>query len=307
MSVLPQWARWGGQPVQLEILDTHTFRLIFSKSYGLFIPRMIGWRWHQLMLPKHYLKRFHRDYTPLSQMRPIMERYGYSETDWGRFYLTMGGVGTAAGGFVPGRYPNIGEYPTLDPWLHVAQPNPGDYILERNPYYYKIDPAGNQLPYMDGLVRTFVSDLQIQNLKILGNETDLQFQFIRLSDFPLFKRNEAKSSYWVMPLPAWQDYMLIFPINLLTNDPAIQYILSDVRFRQALSLALNRNEIKEALFLGFGREAHWRRCREVRGMKRGSIPPLRTMIRTGPISCWMKWVWPGMRNIDTVCGRMESP
>ena len=97
--------------------------------------------------------------------------------------------------------------------------------------------------------------MQIQNLKILGNETDLQFQFIRLSDFPLFKRNEAKSSYWVMPLPAWQDYMLIFPINLLTNDPAIQYILSDVRFRQALSLALNRNEIKEALFLGFGREA----------------------------------------------------
>jgi len=255
MSVLPQWARWGGQPVQLEILDTHTFRLIFSKSYGLFIPRMIGWRWHQLMLPKHYLKRFHRDYTPLSQMRPIMERYGYSETDWGRFYLTMGGVGTAAGGFVPGRYPNIGEYPTLDPWLHVAQPNPGDYILERNPYYYKIDPAGNQLPYMDGLVRTFVSDLQIQNLKILGNETDLQFQFIRLSDFPLFKRNEAKSSYWIMPLPAWQDYMLIFPINLLTNDPAIQYILSDVRFRQALSLALNRNEIKESIFLGFGREA----------------------------------------------------
>jgi peptide/nickel transport system substrate-binding protein len=167
----------------------------------------------------------------------------------------MGGVGTAAGGFVPGRIPNISDYPTLDPWLHVNQPNPGDYILERNPYFYKIDPEGQQLPYMDGLQRTFVSDLQVQNLKILAGETDLQFQFVRLSDFPLFKRNEIKSTCWVVPLPAWQDYMLIFPLNLRPNDPELRPIMADIRFRRALSLALNRHEIKESLFLGFGRPA----------------------------------------------------
>lgn len=253
--ILPEWARWGGTPVLLDVVGTHTFRLTFGKPYGLFISQMIGWRWHQLMLPAHYLKQFHRDYTPLEELLPQMARYGYAESDWGRFYLTIGGVGQAAGGFVPGRIPNIRDYPTLDPWLHIEQPNPGDYVLERNPYFYKIDPEGRQLPYMDGLRRTFVSDLQVQNLKILASETDLQFQFVRLSDFPLFKRNELKSAYWVIPLPAWQDYMLIFPLNLRPNDPVLRPIMADIRFRQALSLALNREEIKEALFLGFGRPA----------------------------------------------------
>lgn len=255
VPILPQWARWGGKPVQLNILDSHTFELKFAKSYGLFLPQMIGWRWHELMLPAHYLKRFHKDHTPIAELQPLMDRYGYTESDWGRFYLTMGGVGQAAGGFVPGKIPDIGSFPTLDPWLHVSQPNPGDYVLERNPYYYKIDPEGQQLPYLDGLRRTFVSDLQVQNLKILSGETDLQFQFVRLSDFPLFKRNEARSNYWVVPLPAWQDYMLIFPLNLRPDDPVLRPIMADVRFRRALSLALNREEIREALFLGFGRPA----------------------------------------------------
>lgn len=253
--VLPEWARWGDTPVTLDILDDQTFRLTFGKSYGLFIRQMVGWRWHQLMLPAHYLKQFHKAYTPMADLLPQMTRYGYADADWGRFYLTMGGTGQAAGGFVPGRIPDIKNYPTLDPWLHVEQPNPGDYILERNPYYYKIDPEGRQLPYMDGLRRTFVSDLQVQNLKILAGETDLQFQFVRLSDFPLFKRNEIKSTYWVVPLAAWQDYMLIFPLNLIPSDPVLRPIMSDIRFRKALSLALNRHEIKEALFLGFGRPA----------------------------------------------------
>jgi len=254
--VLPRWAKWGNKPLKLDVIDERTFRLTFARSYGLFVRLLATLRWGTLILPKHYLMQFHRDFTPIERMAPLMKQFGYGPEDWGRFYLSIGGgLCSGSGSFVPERMPPGGGFPTLDPWVHVRQPNPGDYILERNPYFYKIDPEGNQLPYIDELSRTFVSDIQIQNLKILSGETDLQFQFIRLSDLPLFKRGEKRGGYRTMLLPAWQDYMLIYPLNIHTADPVIRPILGDVRFRRALSMALNRKEIKEAMFLGMGRPA----------------------------------------------------
>ena len=258
-SPLPLWARWGGKPLKLEVLDDHTFRLTFAQSYGLFLRELATMRWGQMILPKHFLRRYHIRYTSPAKLAPLMQRYSYNSedaNDWGRFYLKMGGgIQNGSGGFVPERMPPGETIPTLDPWVHVRQPNPGDYILERNPFFYKVDAKGNQLPYIDELARTFVSNIQIQNLKILSGETDLQFQFIRLDDFPLFKRGEKRGNYRVVLLPAWQDYMLIYPLNPKPKDPVMQPVLSDVRFRRALSLALNRAEIREAMFLGMGRVA----------------------------------------------------
>jgi peptide/nickel transport system substrate-binding protein len=254
-AIPPQWARWGGELVKLDVIDRYSFRLTFAEAYGLFPQYLTSRRWSFLMLPKHYLKRYHKRYTPVEQMLPLMKRYGFKAQDWGRFYLSIGGNGLGSGASVPEKFPPDGKHPTLDPWVHVRQPNPGDYILERNPYYYKVDPKGQQLPYIDKLSRHFVSDIQIQNLKILSGETDVQFQFIRLSDVPLFRRGERGGNYYVMLLPAWQDYMLIYPINCATSDPVVRKVLGDARFRRALSLGLNRAEIREAMFLGMGHPA----------------------------------------------------
>ena len=146
------------------------------------------------------------------------------------------------------------SYPTLDPWLHVHQPNPGDFVLQRNPYYYKIDPAGRQLPYIDRLNKIRVQNAQVVILKIIAGETDFQ-QDLPLGELPLLKRNEENGNYHTAMLPDPQDYRLIFPINLSPADPVLKEIVQDVRFRQALSLALNRHEIRDVLLLGLGRTA----------------------------------------------------
>jgi len=252
IPALPQHWRWGGKPVKLEVLGPRTFRLEFAASYGAFLERMTNMNWSRMMLPRHYLKRFHRDFVPADELNAIMEEYGYKPEEWGRFFLSIGGDGLYAAAYVPERMPRDHAYPSLYPWIHVRQPNPGDYVMERNPYYYKIDPEGRQLPYIDRLFRSFVSNIQIQNLKIMSSETDLQFQFIRLSDFPMFKRSELRGGLRALLLPAWQDHMLIYPINLHTADTEVRRVLGDVRFRRALSLALNREEIREILFLGKG-------------------------------------------------------
>ena len=71
------WSHWGGEPVKVEVLDERTFRLRFARSYGLFIQRLVMWRWWWLMLPSHHLKQFHRDYTDIEQLRPLMDEDGY--------------------------------------------------------------------------------------------------------------------------------------------------------------------------------------------------------------------------------------
>jgi len=259
--VLPTWAKWGGEPVKLEVIDDYTFRLKFVKPYGIFLDQIRGWSYESLIEPSHYLKQFHKKYTSWDKLLPVMEKHGYKGKDeWGRFYSYIQGY-RSAGGFIPTRMPNVFHYPTLRPWIPVEEPNPGEFILERNPYFYKVDTEGNQLPYIDRLHRSYVTDLEVENMKIISGETDLQFQFIRLSDYPLFKRNEEKGGYNVMPLKTWQAQMLHFILNLCPNDPVLREIVQDVRFRRAMSLALNREDFKESIFLGFGRPAQgtvWR-------------------------------------------------
>lgn len=252
---VPQdWSRWGGQPVDIEIVDARTFTLKFASSYGLFIPRLVMWRWSWLLLPSHYLKQFHRDYVLPAVLGLLIEEAGFASDEWPIYYQKMVGRGWGVSQFVPGVVPNVESYPTLDPWLHVHQPNPGDFVLDRNPYYYKIDPAGRQLPYIDRLRKMFVQNPQVVILKIIAGETDFQ-RDLALSELPLLKQNEGSGNYHTAMLPDPQDYRLIFPFNLSPADPVLKEIVQDVRFRQALSLALNRAEIQDVLFLGLGRPA----------------------------------------------------
>lgn len=249
-----EWAIWGGEPLKLEILDRYTFRFQFARSTGVFLQRLAQWRWWWFMLPSHYLKPYHRKYANIESLLVQMQKMGYtSEKDWGRWFSQIHARRWGVEEFVPGKVPNVEKYPTLDPWLHVEQPNPGDIILQRNPYYYKIDPKGNQLPYIDRLARTYVSDIQMKNLKIISGETDLQFQWMRLSDFPLLKRNEKAGNYNAVIMRTDQEFRLIYPFNYHTKDPIWNEIIGDVRFRQALSLAFNREEMNDVLWLGAGR------------------------------------------------------
>ena len=164
-----EWAAWGGEPVKLEILDRYTFRFEFARPAGVFLQRLAQWRWWWFMLPSHHLKRFHRKYAGIDSLLPRMREMGFPEPeDWPRWFTYVHARRWGVEEFVPGKVPDVESYPTLDPWLHAAQPNPGDLVLERNPYYYKIDPEGNQLPYIDRLARTYVSDIQMKNLKIIS-------------------------------------------------------------------------------------------------------------------------------------------
>jgi len=256
--VFPEWLGWGGEPPELKIMDDYTFRLKFVKPYGLFLPnpQSHGRSYRELISPSHYLKQFHVKYTPLDKLEPVMKEYGYSKEEWGRFYNFMDPFGQD-GTYVLGVGDPV-KHPVLNPWRVVSHPKPEEWILERNPYYYKVDTEGNQLPYIDRIHFSVLNDREMITMKILTGEVDIEGgYYARLSDYPLFMENREKGSYEVMLLRDTWDYSLIYFLNLCPEDLVLRKIVQDVRFRQALSLALDREEIRESIFLGFGRPAQW--------------------------------------------------
>jgi peptide/nickel transport system substrate-binding protein len=248
--VVPTWLKFGGSPTEFSVVDDYTVKVEFAEPYGFFLPQLVNWAWDSMIRPAHYLKQFHTDYTAISKLEPMIKADEFNADEWGRWYLTID-VNRSDGEYQR-RVEKYRDYPVLQPFMWGTEPNQGDFILVRNPYFYKVDPAGNQLPYLDTLSRTLVTDLEVENIKIISGETDIQCQFTRLSDYPLFSQNKEKGGYELMALPAWQDQLLIFPFNHDPADEVLREIINDKRFRQALSLSLDREEIKKSIFLDFG-------------------------------------------------------
>jgi peptide/nickel transport system substrate-binding protein len=126
-------------------------------------------------------------------------------------------------------------------------------LVSANPYYFKVDTAGNQLPYINEQNEVFISDLQLINLKITAGEVDLKSNALSLTDYSLFKENETNGNYRVELPPAGLAGGMGYTFNLTTKDPVLREIFSDVRFKQAMSLAIDREEINQTVFLGLAK------------------------------------------------------
>jgi peptide/nickel transport system substrate-binding protein len=125
-------------------------------------------------------------------------------------------------------------------------------VFKANPYYFKVDSLGQQLPYIDRHYERFLnSDLQL--LAVLNGEVDFKLQGVGLPDYPTVKEKEAAGKYAVR-LPVG-PIAATLTFNITHNDPRLRAVYGDLRFRQAMSHALNRDEMNEVLYFGLGTPA----------------------------------------------------
>src|SRR5262245_18891952 len=78
------------------------------------------------------------------------------------------------------------ELPVLTPWKTVSPINTPIWALERNPYFYEVDTAGNQLPYIDRIQMTLAESLDVLNLRAIAGRYDFQARHIALAKLPVF-------------------------------------------------------------------------------------------------------------------------
>lgn len=128
-------------------------------------------------------------------------------------------------------------------------------VLERNPYYWKADREGRRLPYVDELAFLFVPSEDAQVIRFQAGDTDLLSRF-SAQNFAVLQRGQAAKGYELEDLGPGLEYnFLFFNLNNLAgkNLPQIaqkQAWFQDVRFRQAVSDAIDRDGIVGLVYNG---------------------------------------------------------
>lgn len=144
------------------------------------------------------------------------------------------------------------ELASSGPWV-MAEYVPGQRVVyRRNPHFWRRAPDGRPLPYLDEFVYLVVRDLNAMALKFRSEEADV-FD-LRPTDYPSLKRAEAGGNYTIFNRGMnWGFEYLSLNMNPSAKvDPNTIALFQDVRFRRALSHAVNRQRIVDDLLLGFG-------------------------------------------------------
>lgn len=131
-------------------------------------------------------------------------------------------------------------------------------ILARNPHYWKKDKAGNALPYLDEIVIEAIPDPNTQLLKFRQGEVDLMDNIVPANFAELKQQTPANVSVKDYGPALLTDYFW-FNVNdgkdvtgKALVEPHKLAWFSDVRFRRAIALALDRQTIVNNVLRGLG-------------------------------------------------------
>ncbi len=232
------WWKIGGEFPKFEKVDDWTLRIYFAAPFPPIAGLMTNWNTIQTLFydPKHYLKKWHIKYNPDADKLAKEEGYDH----WWQAYAYHKGV--AAGQ----QDPNL---PVVGPW-RLKEVTLTARVYERNPYFYAVDTAGNQLPYIDQQIVHTVANEEAVNMKTIAGEMSFSGQMLKMENYTLYKENEEKGDYRVLMWNSPVASEIQYAFNLNHKDPVLREIFQDIRFRQAMSLAINRDEINEIAYMG---------------------------------------------------------
>ena len=242
---LPTWIRnTDGSAAKVEKLDDYTVRFTYDRPATLFLQEIANQDGpdlsYAMFLPAHYLKQFNPDYTPKDQLDHLAQAASFRS--WTELFAQKA---------TPTSNP---ERPTMAAWMPVSRVSDPVFTIRRNPYYIGVDKDGNQLPYIDEVRFTYFADQQALNLQAIAGNFDMQARHIQMTNYPVLKEQEKSTGkYHVLIWPTFGGSDAVVAFNTTYQaDPAIGKLMATKDFRIALSYAINRDEIKESVFLGLG-------------------------------------------------------
>jgi peptide/nickel transport system substrate-binding protein len=238
---LPVTLTPNGEKPRFEVIDPQTVRYSWSRPNPLFLPALAGPSPLFIYAPAHYLKQFHAKYADKEALKALVKQKGVR--NWASLQHKMSAM-----------YRNDNpDLPSLEPWILKTWPPAERVIFERNPYYYRVDGVGNQLPYIDRVVLT-TANSKIIPAKTGAGESDLQARYLSFDDYTFLKAGEQQNGYQVHLWRTGPGSQLALYPNLNVSDETWRRVVRDVRFRRALSLGIDRHEINQAIYFGLAIE-----------------------------------------------------
>ncbi len=217
----PAHWRVDGKPIKFEKIDDHTLKISSPKPLGRVRQALSH---EEIAYPKHILAKHHPKYNPEANYKDFRDLTTDSQ-------LIM--------------EPDL---PRLSAWVPVEWIRGQRIVYERNPFYWKVDSAGNQLPYADRYTFDIIQDPKVILLKFINSEFDLFGRYFQMDMYPTLKSEEIKGKFKLRvsgPIGAQAYYL-----NWDAHNPMLREAFRNKNVRMGLSHAINREEIKEIIYFG---------------------------------------------------------
>ena len=225
------WTTRGGKAMTIAKIDN------FTLKYHFFAPNPTAPLWFQTapwfpytVYPMHYVKKFHPQYNA-----------NISTWDELQKAITWGGM----------RNP---DQPVLGPWKTASYVPGQRLVLERNPYFWKVDQKGNQLPYIDKVEISYVSDIETLKLRLVEGDSDFQVRDeLSSADYPLLLAGQKRGNYTVRFYHTGRGAQpCLFP-NLEVANDNLRHFFREQRVRIALSVGIDRKAINDLIYNGLSK------------------------------------------------------
>ena len=261
-----KWRMWDPLTQKfpkVEAVDDWTFSIKYENPYYNFLeggrsrgPRCRVGCWYGA---RQHLYQFHPKYASSRELNAKLEETGMP--GWVDLFKSE----TTAHGFGIIKVPHIG------PYLQTYGRSQGDRLeYKANPYHFAVDPEGNQLPYLDGIISVGYESRPVAVFRALAGEHDAGSVIFVEDELPIYQTNMEKGDYslYSYPTPGGPAGGLSFN-QTFNDDPEIGRLMRTKDFRIALSLAIDREAVNEINYLGLG-------------MVGNAMPPATSPLYLGP-------------------------
>lgn len=233
----------NGIPMVYEAVDDYTLVIKFEEpnpAFEITMARYSTGLIRSFFAPKEYLQQWHIKYNPDADK--LAKEEGYES--WILCFKDHLDNSQAQ---------KDCEAPDVFPWVLDRIDTNGNKFFARNPYYHVVDQEGNQLPYIDEQEAMIVQDKDVRNLKLISGELHAAGENpLPVADYTMLKENEAAGDYQVFLFANTRGSDCAFTFNITDQNPDLREVFTNVKFRQAMSHALDRNTINETLYYGKG-------------------------------------------------------
>uniref|UniRef100_A0A9E8A0H8 ABC transporter substrate-binding protein n=1 Tax=Bosea sp. NBC_00436 TaxID=2969620 RepID=A0A9E8A0H8_9HYPH len=225
-----------------EVLSETEIRYSWKTPNPIFLPALAGAQPTYIFMPSGYLKQFHEKHAPKPELAQRVKENRVR--DWGALHERLSRM----------YRPENPKLPTLEPWRNTTALPAEQFVFERNPFFHRVDGQGRQLPYADQVTLT-IGTSSLVPAKAAAGEADLQARYIRFDNYTFLKEASKRMNFDVK---LWRRaegaYFALMP-NLNAIDPVWRDLNRDVRYRRAISVAVNRKDVNKVIFFGLAKES----------------------------------------------------
>lgn len=241
---------------KFDKVDDYTFTVTFAAPKPNF-PEAVAVDNKWMFLPKHFYINYvaRKDGVSDDPTFPLIteaQAIANANKDFGKVWEDYGSMGKDIG-YYNWDYaivPQIRSFIAVkDNWNTVGE----TYELVRNPYFWKTDSEGRQLPYLDSLKFMIINDADQVVLKQTAGEIDIST--VEFGNYSTIA-TATQATHTIVPWfrPEWQSGPAL-SLCQTVQDLDKRALFQDIRFREALSISVDRNLMNATLMSGQSKPA----------------------------------------------------